>query len=375
MPDELQAALPREMYVDAGHLARSSATPCSSASGSASAGVDDLGLAEPARVVVVDVAGESVLVTSDEDGALHAAYNVCRHRGSQLLPVPDAARARAARPRCAAPTTPGPTPSTAACCRAPHAERRGRRRVRAAPGRRRDLGRLRLRAPDAGRAPSRWPTQVAHAGAHAGQLRARRPGDRRRCSRYDVAANYKVLLENYNECYHCGPVHPELSPAGAVVRRRRRRTSTGTQGIPHREGAWTFTMTGTTTARRCPGSTSDERTRHKGDLVYPNLMLSASADHVAAFVLQPAGRRPHRRSSARCCSRRRGGRGPGFDPSDAARAVGPGQPAGLGDLRVGAARDVVAQLHARLVRADGGRQPRHPPLAAAPARRPRGARA
>ena len=30
-----------------------------------------------------------------------------------------------------------------------------------------------------------------------------------------------------------------------------------------------------------------ERTRHKGDLVYPNLMLSASADHVAAFVLLP----------------------------------------------------------------------------------------
>ena len=29
--------------------------------------------------------------------------------------------------------------------------------------------------------------------------------------RYEVAANYKVLLENYNECYHCGPVHPELS--------------------------------------------------------------------------------------------------------------------------------------------------------------------
>ena len=27
---------------------------------------------------------------------------------------------------------------------------------------------------------------------------------------YEVAANYKVLLENYNECYHCGPVHPEL---------------------------------------------------------------------------------------------------------------------------------------------------------------------
>ena len=27
---------------------------------------------------------------------------------------------------------------------------------------------------------------------------------------YEVQANWKVLLENYNECYHCGPVHPEL---------------------------------------------------------------------------------------------------------------------------------------------------------------------
>ena len=48
--------------------------------------LDDLGLADAGGSVVVDVAGESVLVTSDEDGALHAAYNVCRHRGSQLCP-------------------------------------------------------------------------------------------------------------------------------------------------------------------------------------------------------------------------------------------------------------------------------------------------
>jgi glycine betaine catabolism A len=58
-------------------------------------------------------------------------------------------------------------------------------------------------------------------------------------------------------------------------------------GIPHREGAWTFTTTGTTTRAPLPGLDEGERTRHKGDLVYPNLMLSASADHVAAFTLQP----------------------------------------------------------------------------------------
>jgi Rieske 2Fe-2S family protein len=27
---------------------------------------------------------------------------------------------------------------------------------------------------------------------------------------YTVDANWKVVCENYNECYHCGPVHPEL---------------------------------------------------------------------------------------------------------------------------------------------------------------------
>jgi glycine betaine catabolism A len=104
---------------------------------------------------------------------------------------------------------------------------------------------------------------------------------------YDVAANYKVLLENYNECYHCGPVHPELSrlvPSFAGGGR----DIDWDSGVPHREGAWTFTLTGTTNRRPLVGLTDAERERHKGDLVYPNLMLSASADHVAAFVLLPA---------------------------------------------------------------------------------------
>ncbi len=33
-----------------------------------------------------DVAGESVLVVRTRDGGLAAHYNVCRHRGSQLVP-------------------------------------------------------------------------------------------------------------------------------------------------------------------------------------------------------------------------------------------------------------------------------------------------
>src|SRR4051794_11343105 len=82
---QLQAALPREMYVDhQSWLAEREAVLfgewyCLGR-------VDDLGLATPHRALTVHVVGESVLVTSDEHGRLHAVYNVCRHRGSQLLP-------------------------------------------------------------------------------------------------------------------------------------------------------------------------------------------------------------------------------------------------------------------------------------------------
>jgi Rieske 2Fe-2S family protein len=33
----------------------------------------------------------------------------------------------------------------------------------------------------------------------------------------------------------------------------------------------------------------DEKVRHKGELIYPNFMLSLAADHVAAFSLWPHG--------------------------------------------------------------------------------------
>jgi glycine betaine catabolism A len=103
---------------------------------------------------------------------------------------------------------------------------------------------------------------------------------------YDVRANYKVVLENYNECYHCAGVHPELVRLVPAFGRG------GTDldwdnGIPHRDGAWTFTTSGTSVRAPFDGLDPEERVRHKGELLYPNLMLSLSADHVAAFTLWP----------------------------------------------------------------------------------------
>jgi len=310
----LQAALPREMYVDELAWLRERDRVlfgewyCVGRR-------DDLGLAERGRVAVVDVVGESVLVTSDEEGVLHAPYNVCRHRGSQIVPTEPGAAAwceAVGALRCPyhswtyslagqllrAPHTDGVDPAGFSLRPVAVDTWAGFVFVHLSPPAAAPLGEV-LARPD---------TKLANyeiGGLITGLALS-----------YEVAANYKVLAENYNECYHCGPVHPELCrlvPAFAGG-------GTGLtwdDGIPHREGAWTFTMTGTTSRSPLPGLSEAERTRHKGELVYPNLMLSCAADHVAAFVLHPQG---VARTRVDCflLFARDAVEDPGFDPSDAA---------------------------------------------------------
>jgi Rieske 2Fe-2S family protein len=104
---------------------------------------------------------------------------------------------------------------------------------------------------------------------------------------YDVAANWKLILENYNECYHCGGLHPELCEIVPDFKKAGGSNLTWEDGIPHRDGAYTFTKTGTTNRAPFPGLNEEEKVRHKGELCFPNLMLSLACDHVAAFLLWP----------------------------------------------------------------------------------------
>ena len=53
---------------------------------------------------------------------------------------------------------------------------------------------------------------------------------------YPVAANWKAIVENYNECYHCGPVHPELVELVPAFKSRGGSDLDWEHGIPHRDG-------------------------------------------------------------------------------------------------------------------------------------------
>jgi glycine betaine catabolism A len=235
------------------------------------------------------VAGESVLVVRTKDGGLAAHYNVCRHRGSQLVPDRDTGRF-AGGIRC--PYHSWTYGLDGALRTAPFLEE--------ADGLARgDLslhpvgvdvwgGFLFVNLTPAG-AARRGHTLAAQLGAVPERLR-RYPLRELRVARrivYQVQANWKVILENYNECYHCGPVHPELCRLVPAFKQRGGSDLDWERGIPHREGAWTFTLSGTTNRAPFAGLDEDERVRHKGELIYPNFMLSLSAEHAAAFFVWP----------------------------------------------------------------------------------------
>jgi Rieske 2Fe-2S family protein len=103
---------------------------------------------------------------------------------------------------------------------------------------------------------------------------------------YDAAANWKILTENYHECYHCPMIHPELCAV-----------SSPTSGENwHGPGAWvggsmrlvdhacTMSLDGTSGARPLPGA-DPRQVIYVG--LFPNLLISLHPDYVLTHRLVP----------------------------------------------------------------------------------------
>jgi Rieske 2Fe-2S family protein len=311
--DRLEPALPREAYLGERSWVRERERIFGRSWCAVGRAEDVAGAGDYLRV---EVAGESILVTRDGDGAVHAFFNVCRHRGAELVD-PDA-------PACGA---------FGGTIRCPYhswtyaLDGRLRRTPFLGPVREADATEFALvsvavdtwggfvfvhldPAPAVGLHDQlggipdrlvRYPLRDVRVGAHV---------------TYEVAANWKVLAENYNECYHCGPVHPELCDLVPSFRRAGGDSLDWERGIPHREGAYTFTTSGTTTRPPFPGLDEDELVRHKGELAFPNLLLSLSCDHVASFLLTARGP-GHTTIDFDLLFHPDAFADPGFDPSDA----------------------------------------------------------
>lgn len=252
-------------------------------------------LPEPGDHLVLDVAGENILLVRARDGALHAHYNVCRHRGARMCDAGNDARwgvkldaGVVARNMIRCPYHSWSYALDGRLLAAPH--------LQDAPGfNKADYSLYPVGVATWGGfiflnlTPENAPDFEASLGDAPRRLGNYPLADLRAAQtiRYELAANWKIVLENYNECYHCPGVHPELCEVVPAFRERGGIDLDWEAGIPHRAGAVTYTATGTTSRAPFPGLSEEEQVRHKGELLYPNLMFSVSMDHAAAFLLWP----------------------------------------------------------------------------------------
>jgi len=262
----------------------------------------------------IDLAGESMLLVRGEDDVLRAFFNVCRHRGCQLVDALDPQRASGRFPaniRC--PYHSWTYRLDGSLHHTPHLDvDRERHHLHEVAldcwG-----GFVFLRVANS---DTTLEMQLAEIPQRVCRYPLTELVSGRQIS-YSVAANWKVILENYNECYHCAGVHPELCK---IVPEFRKNGATGLDwdaGIPQKDGTNTFTFSGTTNRKPFPGLSKAERERHFGELAYPNLMLSLAMDHAAALILWPLG--PERTEiDCRILVHPDATKEPDYDPSDAA---------------------------------------------------------
>lgn len=256
--------------------------------------------------LAVTLAGQHLIVVRGEDGALRAFYNVCRHRGCQLIDTEESGRLSGRfgkRIRC--PYHSWSYALDGSLQATPHLDI-DRSQYSLHPVRVSCWGGFVFLQLDAGppgdgrNNGGDSPEENGHDDTDAvrqalGPIaeRVRRyPLHELQCrwqKRYRVQANWKVILENYNECYHCAGVHPELCNIVPAFRERGGQGLDWEAGIEQRAGTNTFTLSGTTARPPMPGLNETEQTRHFGELIYPNLMLSLAMDHAAAYLLWPLG--------------------------------------------------------------------------------------
>jgi glycine betaine catabolism A len=256
-------------------------------------------LPSPGSHLVAEVGGESILVVRNRAGEIKAHYNVCRHRGTQLCSPGAGSYEDSVK------LNGGITAAGIRCSYhlwtydldgqligAPHlSQEEGfcKADFHLYPVGVATWGGFIFvhLTPDESRAPGR--SFLEQLGAAQTRVQRYPLAELRSAHRisYEVAANWKLILENYNECYHCGAVHPELCEVVPAFKENGGAQLDWERGIPHREGAVTFTRSGQTDRAPFPALDEDERVRHKGELVYPNFMLSLASDHAAAFTLWP----------------------------------------------------------------------------------------
>ena len=136
---------------------------------------------------------------------------------------------------------------------------------------------------------------------------------------YDVRANWKLIVQNYNECLHCPTLHPALNKLSHYLSGENEPLQPTYMGgrMDLTEGVTTMSEDGTCARELLPGLSADERRHVYYYSVFPNFLIAPHPDYVMTHWLWPAA--PDRtRISCEWLVQRSERAKPGFDLSDAA---------------------------------------------------------
>ena len=241
-------------------------------------------LPQPGSQVAVDTGDGGALLVRGEDGVLRAFANTCRHRGHELLPCGSSASGKSivcpyhswayslAGELRGAPgyrEIPGFDVNAWPLASLPAAEWHGLVFVDGSGGAAGPLPLARLEPIVAPYEPERLVVGATHD--------------------YDAAVNWKVLTENYHECYHCSTIHPELCSVSPPHSGENYPASGAWIGgwMALRDGATTMSLDGHSGGVPLRGLSSDGLRTVLYLGIFPNVLLSLHPDYVMTHILVP----------------------------------------------------------------------------------------
>ena len=243
------------------------------------------GLMRPGTRRAVRIGAESILLTREASGVLRGFFNVCRHRGHELLPVGGSAEG----PLIECPYHGWTYKPDGSLKSAPRLGLRPGFKVS-------EHGLTAVRIEEwEGWAFVNVSGDARPLSEHLGNLAELlgpwSPREMVETARIDyvVEANWKLIHENYQECYHCTEIHPELC-----------RVSPPTSGADlNATGMWiggwmelengveTMSLTGQGGAPRLPGLSAEQIRQVYYLGLFPNLLISPHPDYVLSHRLEP----------------------------------------------------------------------------------------
>jgi Rieske 2Fe-2S family protein len=241
-------------------------------------------IAKSGDYFTAEVAGESLIIVRDKRGEIHGFYNVCRHRGSRLIENRNGQLSAAIQ----CPYHAWTYGLDGRLLGAPHMDEvpvfdkadYSLHAVNLALWE----GFIFVNVADSPAPLEEWFAPLA--GKFA-RWNLPSLGSARRIE-YDVGANWKLIFQNYSECYHCPGVHPELSkisPHDSAENDLTEGPFLG--GFMRIASDKSLTMSGHTCALPV-GDFGDEDFRFVFYYaIFPNMLLSLHPDYVMVHQLEP----------------------------------------------------------------------------------------